>query len=102
MFSKFIVFLNLTLLTISHYLQFQNNIIDQNLIANMKLLTSKLNAKGFDDDVYIKNIKNYNDINLINNDSKKIKNREYLSDADYETNKNIKNENNDLFIINLS
>ena len=71
----------------------------------MKFLNSKLNVKDFNNDAYMENIKNYENISLINNDFKKTKSDECLSDVDYKTkyktNENIKNENDNLFIVNL-
>ena len=54
----------------------------------------------------MRNIKNYKNINLIShNDFKKIKSDKCLNDVNYETkykaNKNIKSDNNDLFIMNF-
>lgn len=106
MFSKFIAFSNSTFLTILNFLQFQNNVIDQDFIVNIKLLILKSNIKDFNENTYMKNIKNYKNMNLINyNNFKETKSDEYLNDVNYETkyktHKNIKSDNNDLFIINL-
>lgn len=73
----------------------------------MNFLILKLNVKDFDENVDIKNIKNYEkNMSLSNyNDFIKIKNDKCLSDVDYnakyETN-NIKNDNDDLFIMSFS
>ena len=71
----------------------------------MKLLISKLNIKDFNENAYMKDIKNHENMNLINyNDFKKTNNDEILSDADYDMkyeNENIKSDDDDLFIMSL-
>ena len=105
---EFIVFSNSIFLIISDSLQFENDVVNQNLIVNMRLLTSKLNVKDFDENAYMGNIKDYkNIINLINhNDSKEVKSDKCLNNIDYkakyETNKNIENNDDNLFIVSLS
>ena len=72
----------------------------------MKFLILKLNVKFFNENAYIKNMKDYKNMNLINyNNFKKINNDKVLNDVDYNAkykiNENIKSDDNDLFIINF-